>query len=468
MVKLLLSVAVALTLIAPAGARAAPPTNEQPVVKTSKINKSKHKKKDKKKVTKGTGETNDENATAQREPDGNRARATWKQHPSIRVGSTFRMDLEAKFQEDIHDSYAGAADLARAELHRNRIGVQGHLFKQIEYEVERELTEKELDVGKTPKSPWKDVYVNLTFVKNAQVKVGKFKIPFGLDQLTGVTHNDFVYRSLGATYLAPARDTGLMVHGSFLKHGLQYWSGAFRHDGDNARSSRIDGGGETVAARVTGTPFRAVAHGLGEIELGTSFAITRLSDDSFRPNGLRGRTAMTQYVFYEPVYVKGQRRRWEADVDWTAGPASARGEYTFVSDDRRQQGIGDNDLPNARARSWYASGTWLLTGEAKARPVSADGEFLRGGWGAIELATRYERIRYDSAGGNDVPFRNPRAETIMPAAERALTLGVNWTLNRFVKLQLNGIREQVEDGERSPVPNGAAFWSRVIRLQFVL
>jgi hypothetical protein len=48
-----------------------------------------------------------------------------------------------------------------------------------------------------------------------------------------------------------------------------------------------------------------------------------------------------------------------------------------------------------------------------------------------------------------------------------LTLGVNWTLNRFVKLQVNGIREHVEDPERNPVSNGA-FWSRVLRLQFVL
>jgi phosphate-selective porin OprO/OprP len=300
------------------------------------------------------------------------------------------------------------------------------------------------------------------------VKIGKFKIPFGLDQLTGVTHNDFVYRSLGANYLAPARDIGLMVHGSFLKHGLQYWSGVFRHDGDNARSSKIQGGDETFAGRVTGTPFRSLTRGLGEIELGTAVTVSKLSDDSFRPNGLRGRTIMTQHVFYEPVYVKGERRRWEADVDWTVGPASARAEYTWVSDDRRRQGIGDNDLPNARARSWYVSGTWLLTGEAKTRPVKAGGEFLQGGWGALELAARYERLSFDSAGGTDVPFRNPRAETILPAGDRALTLGANWTLNRFVKVQVNGVREQVEDNERNPVPNGAAFWSRVIRLQFVL
>jgi phosphate-selective porin OprO/OprP len=402
------------------------------------------------------------------EPGNKGVRVSWKQHPSFRVGSVFRIDLEAKFQEDIHSSYVGEPELERAELHRNRLGVQGHLFKRIEYEVERELTEKELDAGKTPKSPWKDVYVNLTFIKNAQVKVGKFKIPFGLDQLTGVTHNDFVYRSLGAIYLSPARDIGVMAHGSFLKHGLQYWSGVFKHDGDNARSSKIQGGDQTFAARVTGTPFRPVMQGLGEIEIGTAVTVSRLSDDSFRPNGLRGRTIMTQHMFYEPVYVKGARHRWETDVDWTVGPASGRAEFTWVNDDRKQQGIADNDLPDARARSWYVSGSWVLTGERKTRPVKAEGEFLQGGWGAVELAARIEGITYDSAGGTDQPFRNPRAETIFPETNRALTLGVNWTLNRFVKLQFNGIREHVDDPERNPVLNGASFWSRVIRLQFVL
>ena len=57
---------------------------------------------------------------------------------------------------------------------------------------------------------------------------------------------------------------------------------------------------------------------------------------------------MTQDTFYESVYVKGHRRRWEADVDWTSGPASVRAEFTWVSDDRLGQGIGDEDLPDAR------------------------------------------------------------------------------------------------------------------------
>jgi phosphate-selective porin OprO/OprP len=408
-------------------------------------------------------------------PDpGRGVRFTWRQHPSLRVGSVFRADFQVKLQEDGRRSYDGARGLDPWELHRSRVGIQGHLFKRIEYEVERELNEKELsdkdiELGITPTSLWKDVFVNLAYVDNAQIQIGKFKIPFGLDQLTGVSQNDFAYRSLGAIYLAPARDIGGMVRGRFFRRGLSYWAGVFRHDGDNARSKRIQGGDRTFAGRVSATPFRPLtASPLAAMEIGTAFTVSKLTDDSFRPNGLRGRTVMTQDTFYEPVYVKGQRRRWEADVDWAAGPASARLEYTRVIDDRLQQSIGNTNLTDARARSWYVSGAWVLTGENKVRPLKAAAPFAQGGIGAIELAARYERLWFDSVGGSGPPFRNSRAETIFGTGERVLTVGVNWTLNRFARIQVNAMREHVEDGQRSPVPNGAAFWSRIIRFQFVL
>jgi len=433
------------------------------------------KKPKKKKVAKENEPSPDEPVDPAADAPARGFRFSWKQHPSVRYRDVFRLDVEGKMQEDGHSSYGPVKDLDTWEFHRNRFGIKGYITKHIEYEVEHEFTEHELSekditAGITPKSRWKDVNVNLTYIKNAQLQIGKFKVPFGLDQLTGVTHNDFVYRSLGANYLAPGRDIGAQVHGSFWKHGLEYATGVFRNDGDNARSKKIEGGGTTFAARVTGTPFRHLSSSsAGGIAVGSALAISALSDDSFRPNGLRGRTIMTQDTFYEPVYVKGHRRRWEADVDWTSGPASARAEYTWVSDDRLRQGIGDQDLPDARARSWYVSGTWVLTGEDKKRPLKAAEPFAQTGIGAVELAIRYERMWFDSSPpGQDVPLRNPRAETIFTTGDRALTLGVNWTLNRFTKLQINGIREHVEDPERNPVPNGAAFWSRVIRLQFVL
>ena len=478
---------IALVLAAQIGAGEAPVNAataafEQAPAKPKKAKEEKDaaakpaKKPKKKKVAKENETAPDEPVDPAADAPAKGFRFSWKQHPSVRYADVFRLDVEGKMQEDGHSSYGPVKGLDTWEFHRNRFGIKGYITRNIEYEVEHEFTEhelseKDIEAGVTPKSRWKDVNVNLTYVKNAQVQIGKFKVPFGLDQLTGVTHKDFVYRSLGANYLAPGRDIGAQVHGSFWKHGLEYATGVFQHDGDNARSKKIEGGGTTFAVRVAGTPLRHAASSpsIGGIVVGSAFAISELSDDSFRPNGLRGRTVMTQDTFYDSVYVKGHRRRWEADADWTSGPASVRAEYTWVSDDRLKQGIGDEDLPDARARSWYVSGTWVLTGEDKRRPLKAAEPFAQGGIGAIELAIRYERMWFDSTPvGQDTPARHPRADTILESGDRALTLGINWTLNRFVKIQFNGIREQLDDPQRNPVPNGAAFWSRVIRFQFVL
>jgi phosphate-selective porin len=404
-------------------------------------------------------------------PDG----FVWDDGPSLKF-ENLQVDFEARFQEDIRGAYKGAnrsAGLSTFELQRSRVGIQGSLFTHIEFEVERELheddlTAAELAEGLTPKSPWKDVNINIDYSRRVQVRAGRFKIPFGLDELTAIHQNDFVYRSLGADYLAPSRDVGVMAHGRFLDRALSYWAGAFRHDGDNARSKKIRGGNRTFGVRLTGVPLRWFRSAAGGPEVGVAFATSDVSDDSFLPNGLRGRTILTDDTFFSAVYVKGRRHRWEGDLEWQVGRTLLRAEFTQVTDDRLGQGFRFEDLPDARYRAWYLAATYVVTGEDKSRPLRPRKPFLQGGLGAFEVAGRIERMWCDSVGGQDQPFRNPRAERILPSGDRALTIGVNWILNRWVRLQVNGIREQIQDAERSPVPNGTAFWSRVVRLQFVL
>jgi phosphate-selective porin len=299
----------------------------------------------------------------------------------------------------------------------------------------------------------------------AQVRAGKFKIPFSLDEMSGEAELDFVYRSLGANYLAPGRDVGGEVHGRVFKRRLNYWAGVFQGDGDNTRTSKIEGADTTVAARLTVTPFARRS----ALEFGGSWTESDLANDSFYPNGLRGRTVMSQYVFFEPVYVNGHRRRLGADVEWSAGPFGARSEYMFVGDTRDGQGLGNEDLVDARGQAWYALGTWVVTGENKRRPVQPrHGGLFRGGFGAVEVAARYDRLWFESEDGGEPPSRTTRAVTIYPNGDRLLTLGVNYYVNRWMKLQLNAIREGTDDIERSPTPDGSSFWSQVLRLQLEL
>jgi len=211
--------------------------------------------------------------------------------------------------------------------------------------------------------------------------------------------------------------------------------------------------------RVTGTPFRSV-RGLSKTEISGAFTVSALDNESASPNGLRGRTVMSQFVFYQPVFVKGLRQRYEVDGDWSAGPVGARAEYTHVLDSREGQGLADQDLWDARGRGWYFSGTWVMTGEEKERPVEPKRRF-----GAVEAVARYERLWFDSAGGEGPPLRNPRANNMLPSGEHVLSLGLNWYITRWVKLQFQTIREEPQDPERTPVAPGEAFWSPVFRFQ---
>jgi hypothetical protein len=145
-----------------------------------------------------------------------------------------------------------------------------------------------------------------------------------------------------------------MVHGSFFKRGLTYAAGVFRNDGDNARSKKVQGGDQTVAARVTVAPFRRAGIA-GDFNVGSAFAVSSLSDDPYLPNGLRGRTILTQDSFFQARLRQGPPGTLGSRRDWTAGRLP-RAPNTRVTDSRLQQGSATKTR-DARARSWYVGGT---------------------------------------------------------------------------------------------------------------
>ena len=406
------------------------------------------------------------------DPDG--LHFVWKDHPSLRAGKWLRLDFGVNFQGILADPGDDPVNFDEAQFSRGHVGVDGELFKVIQFSIERDLTTSSTTEDKVNakghKTAWRDLWLELKVADEFQVRGGRFKIPFSLDELTGVGSNDFVYRTLGAVYLAPARDTGGMVHGRFFGRKLNYAAGFFAHDGDNPRSKKVAGGDQTFGTRVSGTPFaRVKAMNLDKAEFGGNFTTTQVSDESELPNGLRGRTVVSQYTFFEPVFVKGTRNRYGADFEWTLHSLGARAEYMSVTDERKGQGLRGDDLNSARAQAYYVTGTWVVTGDKKDRPVEPTRPLFRGGGGAVELAARYERLWFDSKATGEPPFTNSRAEVILPNGDKALTLGVNWYIDRWVKLQFNAIHEEIQDPGRTPLADGGTkFWSSVFAAQLVL
>ena len=406
------------------------------------------------------------NAQAQDAPQASGARdeapvrLVFRDRPSLRFGDVLRVDFRVKLQGDWRWFTPVEREPAsgRFDLHRRRFGLQGRFLHDFEYEIEYETRSGE-------KRPWRDVFVNFDRFDGLNVQAGKFKVPFSREQLTGAFDQDFIFRSLAASTLAPARDRGVMVHGRPVGRVVDYQLGLFRHDGETARIAQKSHTGGTVGARVVVTPFRrARRHPLRAMDLGVAFTSGNVREGLHSLSG----EAVFGETFFERVYVQGRRLRVGTELNWTPGPFGLKAEFIHLQDDRDEQGLGDADLPRYIGRGWYVTGTVLLTGENKSGGIQPRHELFRGGVGAIELAARYEALRFGSSEHLDEPFANPRASNLLGNSDRVLTVGVNWYLNRWVKLQINGIRERIEDPERAPVIGRDEYWSRVVRLQFVM
>ena len=383
---------------------------------------------------------------------------TWKDHPSIEIGRRTHIDFRARVQSEARGAETAHedADDSSPDVARRRIGVAGDIEHLVEFQIERELGDDD---------PWRDVYANYHQFEAVQVQAGKFKLPFSLDENTSVANLDFVYRSLTANQLAPGRDRGVMVHGRLFQRVLRYEIGAFDHDGRNGRTrnaARVFGE-QTVVGRLTVQPFRSLKSEASDLQVGVALTT---SDVPLGFSSLRGQTFF-QETFFEPDYwVQGQRRRTGVEVRWRPGPFSVKSEYVRVTTERRGQGVDDTDLSPLVATGWYVSGTWAITGENKADGLSEPRRsFLQGGYGAIELACRVERLTFGSAASGDAPSNSMRADVIVGNANRAMTVGVNWYLNRWGKLQFNAIRESLTNPSQGPRPLQSGFWSRVIRFQ---
>ena len=286
-----------------------------------------------------------------------------------------------------------------------RIGVEGTAFKRITFEISRELSEDfeaAHDLGE--KNPWKDVYVNVRVSKALNLEAGRFKLPFGREELTSEPNLDFARRSLAARVLSPGRDVGVMTHGRLFDRRVSYQAGYFTRDGDNGRTSQTLGGHDALAARLVVMPFASSAdRALAPIEIGVA-AVESQVDNRL---GLRGRTVLGDGIFFDRLYVNGQRRRIGVDAGWERGPASISAEFIAASDERKGMGFAGDDLANVAARAWYLAGTYALTGERKHGRLEPRHDLLRGGVGAVELAARIEALRFEAASYPGSPFGFP-------------------------------------------------------------
>jgi phosphate-selective porin len=352
----------------------------------------------------------------------------------LRLGDAVVLKPTARLHADVRTTDADGESEADLDLARRRVGVKGKIASRVEFEVERELDSN---------SQWRDVFVDVRASRALQVRGGHFKVPFSREQLTGAGDLDFIDRSRAVDLLAPGRSAGVAVHGRVARRILGYEAGAFVRDGTRTYAAWPAGNEPTVAGRVTIRPYGSGRRTgrWSDLELGMAAAVSDLDEGRA---SLRGRLT-TKDVFFAPVLVSGRRMRVGGDLDWRPGPLGIRAEFLRADDARQHQGLLGETLPPLRAQGWYVSGVWAVSKR-------------------VELAARAEQLSFGTPGAADRQIWTPRAEQLSAVTDRGWTLGVNWTVHRFVRLQLNAVREQVVDRSR-PGASSTADWSPVLRVQ---
>lgn len=283
-----------------------------------------------------------------------------------------------------------------------------------------------------------DAHIDIAYLAEATLRVGKMKVPVGLERLQSATNLLFIEVAL-PTLLVPNRDIGIELHGDIASGILSYSLGVFDGVADGASTDRNGDDNFELAARVFSHPFRAsgprLLSGLG---LGISGTIGRRQGSagatgvsSFRTSG-GARFFQYAATDQDVVVAAGRHARVSAQGYYYAGPVGLLGEYVYS-----QQRLGLGDVrQRAGNRAWQIAASFVPTLEKASYkgvvPASPFDPFL-GQWGAVELAARYSALTVD-----DQVFSAGLADPGSSARKaQAWAVGINWYLDTFIKAQLD-------------------------------
>src|SRR6202166_265855 len=128
----------------------------------------------------------------------------------------------------------------RFRLRRARINLTGDFAENFDFKIEGDFGQGDgINSNRTAFSAT-DIFVNWHQFPEAQIKVGQWKAPFGLEQLTPDQYLIIIERSLPTGAITPERQIGVQVWGKPFtnvwpdeKDLLTYYAGIFNENGRN-------------------------------------------------------------------------------------------------------------------------------------------------------------------------------------------------------------------------------------------
>ena len=241
-----------------------------------------------------------------------------------------------------------------------------------------------------------------------------------MERLMGLAYLPMQERSAVADALLPSRNHGVVLSGAAASDNVSWAAGAFNNwiDSDESFSDTSN----QLVGRVTWAPavFQNESN-LLHVGLGLRHSDTK--------QPLRARR--TPEFNKAPLYIDtgtfsaDDQTTYNLEAYWRNGPYMLGFEYIGADFNSPQSG-------NPFLSGYHVTGSWAVTGETRAYrkrsgtfdPLPVARQVNQGGWGAVELASRYSNT--DLSDG-----------TLDGGEMDILSLGVNWWFTRSANLSVN-------------------------------
>jgi len=341
--------------------------------------------------------------------------------PSMNLEGFLQFDAGWFTQDEVSTEQLGDIEDNR-NFRRVRLQTGGTVKDSIRYKMQ-------LDFGISGRPSLLDAYAEYVGTgKLGSLRVGHYRMPFGMDELTKVTELTFVERPL-MFGMGPFREFGAGLQNTVADDSAT-WAASVFSTGTDGLGNSVGDGGFGTAERVTGILFEVPSEE-ALVHVGFGHCYVNQREDQFRIRSIPEyggafATPGTVPVFLDTGLVAAESTNFfngELAATWKSFHMQSELRYALVDQVNR----GTTTLP-----SFYVQCGYVLTGEH--RPYSRKPAILRqvtpsrpfgtdGGIGAVELATRFSMMDLNRGG--------------MSGGELdQMSFIINWYLNDAAKVQL--------------------------------
>jgi phosphate-selective porin OprO and OprP len=286
-------------------------------------------------------------------------------------GSEFKLVLGGLIQVNFEDgdvsAFEGSFGLNalkdRFRLRRARINLTGEFAENFDFKIEGDFEQSDGISGNRTDFSGTDIWVNWHQFSEAQIKVGQYKAPFGLEQLTSSTKLFTIERSLPTDALTPQRQIGIQLWGEPLanlwpeqKDLLTYYAGIFNGNGRNINNN--DNNNFMAVGRMELMPFKGKILGQdSSLKLGADVLNSR--DDAGTNISPAGNLKVNADGSLSSFTLPGadERTAWSVDAWLNIGPFDLIGEYLeeYVNG-RTVNGVSPG-FADFEPSGWYVQGS---------------------------------------------------------------------------------------------------------------